>query len=94
MEKEEELEFIEVIAHKPKIAKPEKKPSLGQKIILEFLTSKAQYARINFEKLKGDYKSLISAARAIGRVSKGKIKVYGDGKEWIYLEKKEVEKKK
>ena len=93
-QKQEKLQYVEVLADKPKITKPIKEPSLSQKIILEFLTSKAQYGRINFEKLKGEYKSLTSAARALGRAARKKIKVYSDGKEWIYLEKKEAEKKK
>lgn len=85
-------EFIEPLEERPKIKKKTfYKVSVAERILNEFRESEAKYAKVNFEKLKGIYKSPAFASRAIGRVSKrlglkDKISVYSNENS-IYLEK-------
>ncbi len=101
MEKNQELEFVQVIARAdvPKRTKIHK-VSVAEKILLEFLTSGGKYAKIPFSKIKDNYSSTISATRGIGRrISsmklQDKVSTFAD-KENVYLEKleKTEEKKK
>ena len=85
-------EFIEPLTEKPRIKKKAYgKISLGEKIIKEFHKVNVKYAKVDFGKLKGEYKSTISAARAMGRLLngmnlKGQISVYSDENN-VYLER-------
>jgi len=84
-------EFIEPLEEKPKIKKKVYKVSIAELILNEFMESEAKYAKVNFDKLKDNYKSPAFASRAIGRVSKrlrleNEIAVYSDENN-IYIEK-------
>ena len=85
-------EFIEPLAERPKIKKKVyRKVSLAERILAEFRESNVKYAKVSFEKIKGEYKSPAFCARAIGRVIKrlkleNEIDVYSDENS-IYLEK-------
>jgi len=85
-------EFIEPLATKPKVVeKIYRKVSVAERILNEFRESKVKYAKVDFEKLKGKYKSAPFASRAIGRVLKRldlekEVSVYSDEKT-VYLER-------
>jgi len=86
-------EFIEVLEKKPKVEKKRyRKETVAARIINEFTTSKAKYAKISFDKVKGEYSSPAFCARAMGRVMStmdlsDQIEVYSDSSN-IYLERK------
>lgn len=65
--------------------------SVSERIVREFQGSDVKYAKVSFDKLKGDYKPPIFCARGIGRVLKRlkldeKITVYS-GKDNVHLER-------
>jgi len=85
------FEFIEPLKEKPEIGKKTYKRSVAERILNEFMESKAKYAKVNFDKIKNFYKSPAFASRALGRVSKrlglkDKISIYSDENN-VYLEK-------
>lgn len=84
-------EFIEPLDKKPKVErKAYRKITTGERILREFLGSKAKYAKVSFARVKGEYKSPAFCSRAVGRVVKrldldNEVAVYSD-EENVYLE--------
>lgn len=86
------FEFIEPLTEKPKLKRRIARTTpLAELVVREFKRSNVRYAKVSFNKLKGNYKSPGSCARAIGRTLKRlklntEIEVYSDDNN-VYLEK-------